>query len=123
MYILTYVLFFNFQITHLDDFKFWKIFEGLTKKEMRKREKAFEYPPRLRIECVHIDPSKSLCSSFSVSKKPDNTVIGRFSLVKQVTGIYVNKMLNKNTWGVKKCGANQKQHCIQAGATKKFDIS
>ena len=32
-------------------------------------------------------------------------------------------MLNKNTWGVKKCGANQKQHCKQAGATKKFDIS
>ena len=27
-------------------------------------------------------------------------------------------MLNKNTWGVKKCGANQKQHCKQAGATK-----
>ena len=32
-------------------------------------------------------------------------------------------MLNKNTWGVKKCGANQKQHCKQAGATKRFDIS
>ena len=27
-------------------------------------------------------------------------------------------MLNKNTWGVKKCGANQKQHCKQAGTTK-----
>ena len=27
-------------------------------------------------------------------------------------------MLNKNTWGAKKCGANQKQHCKQAGATK-----
>ena len=26
-------------------------------------------------------------------------------------------------WGVKKCGANQKQHCKQAGETKKFDIS
>ena len=35
----------------------------------------------------------------------------------------VSDMLNKNTWGVKKCGANQKQHCKQAGATKKFDIS
>ena len=35
----------------------------------------------------------------------------------------VLSMLNKNTWGVKKCGANQKQHCKQAGATKKFDIS
>ena len=32
-------------------------------------------------------------------------------------------MLNKNTWSVKKCGANQKQHCKQAGATKRFDIS
>ena len=32
-------------------------------------------------------------------------------------------MLNKNTWGVKKCGANQKQYCKQAGATKRFDIS
>ena len=35
----------------------------------------------------------------------------------------VTNMLNKNTWGVKKCGANQKQHCKQAGATKRFDIS
>ena len=36
---------------------------------------------------------------------------------------HVSKMLNKNTWGVKKCGVNQKQHCKQAGATKRFDIS
>ena len=35
---------------------------------------------------------------------------------------YIN-MLNKNIWGVKKCRANQKQHCKQAGATKRFDIS
>ena len=35
----------------------------------------------------------------------------------------VNTMLNKNTWGVKKCGANQKQHCKQGGVTKRFDIS
>ena len=34
-----------------------------------------------------------------------------------------NDMLNENTWGVKKCGANQKQHCKQAGVTKRFDIS
>ena len=27
-------------------------------------------------------------------------------------------MLNKNTWGIKKCEANQKQHCKQAGVTK-----
>ena len=32
-------------------------------------------------------------------------------------------MLNKNIWSVKKCGANQKQHCKQAGATKRFDKS
>ena len=38
-------------------------------------------------------------------------------------GKVVNTMLNKNTWGVKKCGANHKQHCKQAGATKSFDIS
>ena len=34
----------------------------------------------------------------------------------------VAKMLNKNTWGVKKCEANQKQHCKQACATKNSDI-
>ena len=34
-------------------------------------------------------------------------------------------MLNKNTLGVKKCKANQKQHNIykQAGTTKSFDVS
>ena len=32
-------------------------------------------------------------------------------------------MLNENTWSVKKCRANQKQHCKQAGVTKRFDIS
>ena len=37
--------------------------------------------------------------------------------------IQVCIMLNKSTWGVKKCGANQKQHCKQAGAIKRFDIS
>ena len=36
---------------------------------------------------------------------------------------YDNNMLNKNTWDVKKCRANQKQHCKQAGTTKRFDIS
>ena len=37
--------------------------------------------------------------------------------------VHVMRMLNKNTWDVKKCGANQKQHCKQAAATKRFDIS
>ena len=39
--------------------------------------------------------------------------------------VFVTKssdMLNKNTWGVKKCEANQKQHYKQAGMTKRFDI-
>ena len=36
---------------------------------------------------------------------------------------FVIMMLNKNTWDVKKCGANQKQHCKQADTTKRFDIS
>ena len=44
-------------------------------------------------------------------------------LYKVVTFVYTKSsdMLNKNTWGVKKCGANQ--NCKQAGANKKFDIS
>ena len=43
-------------------------------------------------------------------------------LMYHLAGAY-NYMLNKNTWGEKKCGANQKQHSKQAGATKRFDIS
>ena len=35
----------------------------------------------------------------------------------------LKNMLNKNTWGVKNYGANQKQHCKRAGAIKRFDIS
>ena len=58
---------------------------------MREREETFDYPPRLRIECVHIDSSKPLYSSFKVSKKHNNIMIGEFSLVKQVTGMYVTK--------------------------------
>ena len=42
---------------------------------------------------------------------------------KNITAIPVVFMLNKNTWGVKKCEANQKQHSKQADATKRFDIS
>ena len=38
----------------------------------------------------------------------------------QYIAILVTIVLNKSTWGVKKCGANQKQHCKQAGATKRF---
>ena len=32
-------------------------------------------------------------------------------------------MLNKNTWGIKKCEANQKQQCKRTCATKNSDIS
>ena len=57
---------------------------------MREREETFDYPPRLRIECVHIDSSKDLCSSFKVSKKHSNDIVGEFSLVKLVSGNYVH---------------------------------
>ena len=46
--------------------------------------------------------------------------IGKFTILIHLRYIV---MLNKNTWGVKKCGADQKQHCKQAGAIKRFDIS
>ena len=45
--------------------------------------------------------------------------------VSQIVGLrpQSSDMLSKNTWDVKKCEANQKQHCKQAGVTKNFDIS
>ena len=45
-----------------------------------------------------------------------------FTSMAQKLGTYMY-MLNKNTWGVKKCEANQKRHCKQACATKNSDIS
>ena len=58
--------------------------------------------------------------------------LATYSFPKQHTGDNIVEKLkevvseydipNKNTWGVKKSGANQKQHWKQAGATR-FDIS
>ena len=76
------------QIFHLCDFKFWKIFHGLTVEEIKTREASFDYPPRLQIQCEQIDVSKPLYSSFQVSKKYKNMVIAEFPLVKKVTGSF-----------------------------------
>ena len=62
------------------------MFHGLTDDERREREKSFDYPPRLRIECIPTGTSKPLYSSFKVSKKHSEIVIGEFSLTKQVAG-------------------------------------
>ena len=69
----------NFQITHLQDFKYWEIFSGLTPEEIREREEDNEYPPRLQIECKQTDTSKSLQSSFKVSKRNMNNEIQHIS--------------------------------------------
>ena len=75
------------QIIHLRDFAFWKIFHGLKTKEIEERQSNFDYPPRLQIECVQSDPSKSLCFLFEISKTHINMVIAGF-LVKRATGSY-----------------------------------
>ena len=80
----------SMQITHLRDFKYWEIFSGLTVEQIREREESFDYPPRLKIECVQIDVSKSLFSSFVVSKRSKNmetTPIAQFLVIKKVLGI------------------------------------
>ena len=60
---------------------------------MKERERNFEYPPRLKINCQQIDASKSLCSSFMVSKRSNSeeTPIAQFPLVKRlrVSGMYM----------------------------------
>ena len=72
------------QITHMQDFKYWEIFYGLTVEQMKERQRNFEYPPRLKINCEQIDASKPLCSSFKVSKrgKGEETPIAEFPLFK-----------------------------------------
>lgn len=75
-----------FQITHLCDFEYWKIFQGLTVEEIKEREASCDYPPRLQIQCEQIDFSKSLFSSFEVSKKNWKMPIAQFPLVKKVSG-------------------------------------
>ena len=78
----------SIQITHLCDFEYWEIFDGLTVEQIREREESFEYPPRLQIKCEQIDNSKSLYSSFKISKrsKDKEKPIAQFPLVKKVAG-------------------------------------
>ena len=57
------------QITHLGDFKYWRIFHGLTVEQIREREELCEYPPRLQIKCKPIDATKPLYFAFMISKR------------------------------------------------------
>ena len=93
IYSFSYIsIYCSIQVTHLRDFEYWKIFSGLTIEEIREREKCYEYPPRLQIHCKQIDFSKSLSSSFVVSKRNRDKEISitQFSLVKQVSGNYIH---------------------------------
>ena len=77
------------QIKHIKDFQYWKIFDGFTIEEMKERERTFDYPPRFQILCKQNDTSKSLFSSFVLSKKnlnEEEEEIAEFSLIKIVTG-------------------------------------
>lgn len=88
--------FYSLKITHLQDFEYWRIFSGLTRDEIKKREGSCEYPPRLQIECKQItNLSKPLIFSFVVSKmnkdmKEIHIAQFQFSLIKTVTGIQFN---------------------------------
>ena len=76
-----------FQVVHLHDFEYWRIFHGLTVEQIKEREESCEYPPRLLIECQQIDPSKPLYSNFTVAKRNksmEEKVIAQFPLVKKV---------------------------------------
>ena len=78
-----------FQIIHLRDFEYWRIFQGLTAEEMKQREENYEYPPRLQLDCTQLDNSKSLLSSFVVSKKftaMEEKEVAQFKLNKKVAG-------------------------------------
>ena len=76
------------QITNLRDFKYWKIFRGLTIEEIKERENSFDYPPRLQITCEQLDASKPLFSNFQVSKRSKHLErpIVQFPLVKTMSG-------------------------------------
>ena len=88
MYIRIFMyLLITLQIIHLRDFAFWRIFQGLNTEEIEKRQSNFDYPPRLQIECVQIDPSKSLYSSFEISKTDSNN-IANFPVIKKAAGSY-----------------------------------
>ena len=73
------------QIIHLRDFAFWEIFHDLEPEEIEERQSNFDYPPRLQIECVQFDTSKSLCFSFEISKTHD-VVIAGFLVIKKASG-------------------------------------
>lgn len=76
------------QIIHLRDFAFWKIFRGLEPNEIEERQSKLDYPPRLQIECVQIDPCKSLHFQFGISKTHDlGVVIANFVVNKKATGM------------------------------------
>lgn len=78
-----YILFHCFiQITHLGDFKYWRIFRGLTIQQIKDREALFEYPPRLQIRCKQVDTTKPLYFTFTISKrsKKKEVHVAQFSL-------------------------------------------
>ena len=69
------------------------MFSGLSVEQIKEREESCDYPPRLQIKCKQINISKSLYSSFVISKKSKNMdtsmPIAQFSLEKEVKGSYV----------------------------------
>ena len=87
----------SIQIAHLCDFKYWEIFQGLTVEQIREREQSFEYPPRLQIKCEQIDYSKSLYSSFEISKRSEDMEkpidIVTFPLIKKAAGNHLHNYI------------------------------
>ena len=60
----------------------------MTTKEIKEKERSFEYPPRLQIQCQKIDVTKPLYSGFEISKRGHNNVtVAKFSLDKTVAGM------------------------------------
>ena len=87
----------SFQIIHLRDFEYWRIFYGLTREQMEEREESCEYPPRLQIECEQVNPAKSLKYILKVSKKSKDTskvIIAQFTVKKEVTGTHIHTYIN-----------------------------
>ena len=71
------------QIIHIDDFAFWKMPE-----KIEEQQSNFDYPPRLQIQCVQNDTSKSLYCTFEISKTHNmvNEVIADFVIIKKAAG-------------------------------------
>ena len=63
-----------------------------------------------------------VCISYNMGKKdlPDIYILTLWPAALELRYIYIAKQKHL---GVKKCGANQKQHSKQAGVTKRLDIS